>query len=402
MALAYRAHFALLRSPLATSKGMPTGAVFGFLLTLRKILEQEKPERIAVVFDASEPTFRHQEYAEYKATREKMPEELGPQLEHIRRIVEAQGIPFLRVPGFEADDVIGTLALREAAKGHDVWIVSGDKDMTQLVGPHVRLYNVQRPQQGEIDLVDEEGVKARFGVPPDRVIDVLGLMGDASDNVPGVPGVGEKTAIRLVQEHGDLETVLEKATTLAQKKLGERLAENAASARLSKRLVTIRTAVPLEARWAALARGEVDAAALREVYRELEFKDLLAELGTAGLAGAAAAGAAAGTTRYRVVDTPEALAVLVRGLEGTRSTGGFALDTETTAVDPMRAELVGLSFAWTPGGAWYVPLNRDPPIFGGEAERARETGLLFASGPKSDDTREVLERLKPVLEDASI
>src|SRR5437660_4683803 len=177
MALAYRAHFAFLRSPLATSKGLPTGAVFGFLLTLERILAQEKPERIVVIFDAPEPTFRHKAYPEYKATRDKMPEELGPQLEWIQKIVTARGIPFLRMPGFEADDVIGTLAKREAARGHDVWIVSGDKDMTQLVSPRVRLYNLMKPGAEEVDLVDEAKVLERWGVPPEKVIDVLGLMG---------------------------------------------------------------------------------------------------------------------------------------------------------------------------------------------------------------------------------
>lgn len=394
MALAYRAHFGFLRAPLTTSKGFPTSAVFGFLLTLRKILEQEKPERIAVVFDAPEPTFRHREYPDYKATREKMPPELGPQLECIRRLVEGLGIPFLRVGGYEADDVIGTLAVRESAAGHDVWIVSGDKDMTQLVGPRVRLYNVQKPRAEEIELVDEAGVETRWGVRPAQIPDVLGLMGDASDNVPGVPGVGEKTAAALVKEHGSLEKVLEAAPGIPQKKLSERLVANADSARLSKRLVTIRTDVPLDTAWDDLARKREDVKSLRTLYRELEFQDLLAALPPDE--------EAAGGVRYRTVESPEALAALVRALKATKSTGGFALDTETTGIDPMRAELVGLSFSWAKGEAVYVPVNRDPPIFGGEAERSREAGTLFASGPKSGDTREVLSRLKSVLEDATI
>src|SRR5262245_66593690 len=157
---------------------MPTCGVFGFLMPLDRILAREKPERLVVVFDATEPTFRHREYAEYKATREKMPEELLPQLEWIRRVVEARGIPFLRVSGYEADDVIGTLARREAEKGHDVWIVSGDKDMTQLVGPRGRLYNLLKPREGSVDLVDAARVKELWGVEPERVIDVLEMMGE--------------------------------------------------------------------------------------------------------------------------------------------------------------------------------------------------------------------------------
>src|SRR5262245_37133109 len=178
MALAYRAHFGFLKNPLMTSKGMPTSAVFGFLLTLDRVLGQEAPERLVVVFDAPEPTFRHKAYAEYKATREKMPEEMLPQLGYIRRIVEGLGIPFLAVPGYEADDVIGTLAKRESERGHDVWIVSGDKDMTQLVGPRVRLYNLLKPREGTVDLVDAARVKELWGVEPERVIDVLEMMGE--------------------------------------------------------------------------------------------------------------------------------------------------------------------------------------------------------------------------------
>ncbi len=390
MALAYRAHFAMTRGQtLATTKGLPTGAVFGFLRTLKKILGQEKPERICVVFDSPEPTFRHREYPEYKATREKMPDDLVPQLDWIRKVVEAMGIPFLRVPGYEADDVIGTLAKREAARGHDVWIVSGDKDMLQLVTDRVRLYNPMKPGAEAVDLVDEAGVVARFGVPPSKVVDVLGLMGDASDNVPGVPGVGDKTAQRLVVEHGSLEGALAAAPSLPQKKLAENLTRHADLARLSRRLVTIDVAVPLDASWDDLKPRPPDADALRALAVELEIEELYE--------GGKAVG------RYRTVDSPAALDDLVRRLAATRGKGGFVLDTETTSVQPMEAELVGLSFAWEEGEAWYVPVNRDPPLFGGAVERARASGSLFDDeGPRSDDARAVLERLKPVLEDPSV
>ncbi len=398
MALAYRAHFGFLRNPLTTSKGMPTSAVFGFLLTLDKVLEQEKPERVVVIFDAPEPTFRHKAFPEYKATRDKMPEELIPQLDLIRRIVEAQGIPFLRVPGYEADDVIGTLSTREAAKGHDVWIVSGDKDMCQLVNERVRLYNLLKPREGEVEIVDEKGVLERWGVPPSKVVDVLGLMGDASDNVPGVMGVGEKTASRLVAEHGSLEAVLAAAPGLPQKKLAERLVADAETARLSKRLVTIDVHTPIHETWDDLARRPVDVTALRKVYQEVEFTDRLAALGAAP---STASGAQA--LHYRTVETPEDLEGLVKSLRATKGKGGFALDTETTSVIPTQAELVGLSFSWKEGEAWYVPVNRDPPIFGGAVTRARAEGTLFdEEGPRSRDVEEILRRLAPVLEDPSI
>src|SRR5262245_16682631 len=407
MALAYRAHFAFLKNPLMTSKGLPTSAVFGFLLTLDRVLEHEAPERIVVVFDAPEPTFRHKAYAEYKATREKMPEEMIPQLAFIRTIVEGMGIPFLAVPGFEADDVIGTLARRESEKGHDVWIVSGDKDMTQLVGPRVRLYNLLKPREGSVDLVDAARVKELWGVDPERVIDVLALMGDASDNVPGVPGVGEKTAMKLVQEHGTMEAVLAAAATLSQKKLAERLVEHAGLAALSKRLVTIDTAVPLHETWDDLARRALDAKRLRDAFKELEFADRLAALpvvaevpDATGASGPPGLPAPTGT--YRTVESEADLKELIAALKATKGKGGFALDTETTGVDPTRAELVGLSFSWKEKEAWYVPVNRDPPIFGGAVERAKAEGSLFDEGPKSGDAAEILTRLKPVLEDASI
>ena len=413
MALAYRAHFAFFKNPLATSKGMPTSAVFGFLLTLDRILAQENPERIAVVFDAPEPTFRHKAFPDYKATREKMPDELIPQLDYIRRVVEGLGIPFLRMPGYEADDVIGTLAVRESAKGHDVWIVSGDKDMGQLVGARVRLYNSLKAGQSEAELVDEAGIVARWGVPPSKVIDVLGLMGDASDNVPGVPGVGEKTASKLIAEHGSLEAVLAAAPTLPQKKLSERLVEHAELARLSRRLVTIDVAVPIHTTWDDLSRRPIDAAKLRAAYAELEFTERLLALGAdagpaagsgaAGSGGGAAAGPASDARRYRAVETAKELRELVKALRATKGKGGFTLDTETTSVHPTQAELVGLSFSWKKDEAYYVPVNRDPPMFGGAAVRAKSEGSLFdEEGPRSGDLAAVLDELRPVLEDASI
>jgi DNA polymerase-1 len=404
MALAYRAHFGFLKNPLITSKGMPTSAVFGFLLTLDRILAQENPERIAVIFDAPEPTFRHHAYPDYKATREKMPEELIPQLGYIERIVQGLGIPFLKMPGFEADDVIGTLARRESEAGHDVWIVSGDKDMGQLVAPRVKLYNSLKPGAPEAELVDEAGIVARWGVPPSKVIDVLGLMGDASDNVPGVPGIGEKTASKLIAEHGSLEAVLAAGPTLPQKKLAERLVEHAELARLSKRLVTIDCAVPIEAHWDDLARRPLDPAKLRTAYADLEFNEKLLALGAvAAPEGAEATGPASDARRYRAVETAAELDALIRALEATKGRGGFTLDTETTSIHPTRAELVGLSFSWAKDEAFYVPVNRDPPMFGGEATRTKAEGSLFdEEGPRSGDLEAVLDRLRPVLEDASI
>ncbi len=395
MAMAYRAHFAFLRNPLRNAQGIDTSAVFGFLASLDRVLDDEKPEAVVVVFDAPEPTFRHRAYPEYKATRDKMPEELKPQLDWIQRAVEAYGLPFIRKSGFEADDVIGTLAKLLEADGHDVWIVSGDKDMMQLVTPHTRMYNLMKPGQSDPVLVGEPEVAEKFGVAPDKVIDVLGLMGDSSDNIPGVPGVGPKTATKLVNEHGSLEAVLKAADGLKQKKLRENLMTHADKARLSLELVTIDTDVPLDD--LNLTKGERDTEALAELYRELDFHARLDRLAVAPVGGADSP-----ASNYRLVDTPKKLDELVTQLAATKDTDGFAFDTETTSVDPLQAELVGLSFSWKAGEAHYVPVNLDPPMFGGEVSSKTPSGMLFAESGPSGDTDAVLERLRPVFEDASI
>ncbi len=391
MALAYRAHFALMRSPLTTSKGQPTSAVFGFLAALDRLRDQEAPEEIVVVFDAPEPTFRHKAYPEYKATREKMPDEMIPQLAWIQRAVEGEGLPFLRVPGWEADDVIGALARQGADAGRDVWIVSGDKDMYQLVGDHVKLYNVMKPGQAEVHLVDRVAVEEKFGVPPEKVIDVLALMGDTSDNVPGVPGVGPKRATELITTWGGLDDVLDHTDEIKQKKLKQNLVEFADQARLSRDLVTIDVHAPVSLE--GLVQEEPSVETLRELYMELEFQARLDALdsGDQGL----------GDIRYHLVDEPAKLDALVKALARQRATDGFVVDTETTAVDPMRADLVGLSFAWEEGEAYYVPCNLEPPMFGGGAKRGQAAGRLFDAGT-GQDTDAVLDRLRPVLEDEAV
>ena len=394
MALAYRAHFAFIRSPLTNAQGVETSAVFGFLGALDKVMDEEQPEEIAVVFDGPEDTFRHAIYPEYKATREKMPDEMVPQLAWIREVVEALGIPFLQVAGYEADDIIGTLAKRGSAEGKDVWIVSGDKDMLQLVDAKVRMYNVMKPGQAEPELVGVDETIAKFGVPPDKVIDVLGLMGDSSDNVPGVPNVGPKTAVMLIEAWGSLEGALEHAAEVKQTRTRERLQEFAEQARLSKQLVTIDTDVPVGDDL-ALAPGAKDIPTLRRLYAELNFKGRLERL-------EAPADEDAGEVAYQLVDTPGKLGKLVKALRATRDHGGFAWDTETTGLNPHSAELVGLSFAWKEGEAWYVPVNLDPPMFGGAIGSRHEAGTLFGTPEVGADAGPVVERLKPLLEDPAL
>src|SRR5688572_1776020 len=237
-ALAYRSHFALQRSGFTTPEGKPCGATYGFSLTLRRILENEAPERIAVAFDPPGDTFRHKKYVEYKATRQKVPDELIEQLEWLRDCVRAHGVPIFEVPGFEADDVIGTLSRQAEAKGWDVLIVTADKDMMQLVGPKVTLYNVFK-QDVDVELQGAEAVKEKFGTTPDHVIDVLAIMGDASDNIPGVCGIGEKGAVKLIQQYGSVQGVLEHLSEL-KPKVRECLERDRENLLLSLDLATIR------------------------------------------------------------------------------------------------------------------------------------------------------------------
>jgi DNA polymerase-1 len=351
-ALAYRAHFAFVQNPLTTSRGFPTSACFGYLATVRKILEEEKPEYLAVAFDRPEPTFRHERFKEYKATREKAPDELVAQLPKIKELTLALGIPVLEMPGYEADDLIGTVAKRAEREGFDVRIVSGDKDMMQLVSDRVRMYEVAKPGRSEAVEVGPEGVVEKFGVPPEKVVDVLGLMGDASDNVPGVPGVGPKTAAALVREFGSLESALAQAANAKPSKVNRNLVEFAEQARLSKELVTIDTEAPVELELQRLRPGARDARKLVQLLTELEFTHLLAELGKEGAAGADAAG-------YRVVRPGPELDAVARE---ARAAGFFVYDTETTSLDPLAAELVGVALAWKEGEAVYVPCEEPAAV----------------------------------------
>ncbi|MDA1194793.1 MAG: DNA polymerase I [Planctomycetota bacterium] len=395
MALAYRAHFAFLRNPLTNAHGVQTSAVFGFLSALDRVLLEEQPEEIVVVFDGPEDTFRHALYPDYKATRQKMPEEMIPQLAWIRQCVEALGITFLQVAGYEADDIIGTLATQGEAAGKDVWIVSGDKDMLQLVTEKVRLYNVMKPGRSEPEIMGIAETIEKFGVPPEKVVDLLGLMGDSSDNVPGVPNVGPKTALTLVQQFGGLDEALEHAEEVTQKRTRERLIEFAEQARLSKRLVTIDRDVPLPA-GVSLVQGKKDIPLLRSLYDELNFRGRLERL-------EAGDDDVTPDVAYRLVDTPGKLKKLVQALESTRETGGFAWDTETTGIDPHRAKLVGLSFAWVEGEAWYVPVNLDPPMFAAAGAFApAAAGTLFDQPVVDADAPAVMERLRGVLEDPTL
>ncbi|WP_153789286.1 DNA polymerase I [Pseudomonas sp. EMN2] len=386
----YRAFHAL--PPLTTSKGLPTGAVKGVLNMLKSLRKQYPDSLFAVVFDAKGGTFRDAMFAEYKANRPSMPDDLRVQVEPLHASVRALGYPLLCVEGVEADDVIGTLARSSAAAGRPVIISTGDKDMAQLVDGHVTLVNTMTGS-----VLDVAGVHEKFGVGPEHIIDFLALMGDKVDNIPGVPGVGEKTAVGLLTGIGgglsDVYQNLEKVAGLAirgAKTLAAKLEEHRDAAFLSYELATIKCDVELDVEVDALVCGEPDREALLALYTEMEFKSWVAEV-QRDAAQAAPKGAVTGSAS--VVEAPAAKvepqyetildqARFDAWLEKLRQAPLFAFDTETTGLDAQKAQLVGLSFAIEPNVAAYVPLAHD-----------------YEGAPAQLDREAVLQKLKPLLED---
>ncbi|PYB80360.1 DNA polymerase I [Pseudomonas sp. LB-090624] len=380
----YRAFHAL--PPLTTSKGMPTGAVKGVLNMLKSLRKQYPDSLFAVVFDAKGGTFRDAMFAEYKANRPSMPDDLRVQVEPLHASVKALGYPLLCVEGVEADDVIGTLARSSAALGRPVIISTGDKDMAQLVDGHITLVNTMTGS-----VLDVAGVHEKFGVGPEHIIDFLALMGDKVDNIPGVPGVGEKTAVGLLTGIGgglsDLYANLDKVPTLTirgAKTLPAKLEEHRDSAFLSYELATIKCDVPLDVEVEALVCGEPDRDALLALYTEMEFKSWVAEVQRdAARAGddiaPAAEPAAKVEPKYETILDQARFDVW---LEKLRQAPLFAFDTETTGLDAQQAQLVGLSFAVEPHEAAYVPLAHD-----------------YEGAPAQLDRDAVLLALKPLLED---
>jgi DNA polymerase I len=369
MALAYRSYFAFINRPLLNSSGENTSAIYGFVTTLLRILEDEKPDHIAVVFDTKEPTFRHEKYPEYKATRQKMPEDMAAQLDKLKEVVRAFNTPLLELPGFEADDIIGTLARRAEKEGVLTFMVTGDKDFMQLISPLIKMYKPGKAG-GEKEIVEERGVKEKFGVTPEQVIDVLALTGDKSDNVPGVPGIGDKTAIPLIQEYGSLDRLYENVDKIAQKGVRDKLTAHREKAYLSRELVTIHTEVPLSIDFHQLRATPADAARLLKLFSELEFRSLASRMKEKALATPASEVQAESVPAfevpaeatditndehaYRLVLTKEDLDRLCTLL---KKAGSFVFDTETTSTDPLRAELVGLSFAVKQREAYYLPVR---------------------------------------------
>jgi DNA polymerase-1 len=389
----YRAFHAL--PPLTTSKGEPTGAVLGVLNMLNKMIKEEAPDRIAVVFDAPGRTFRDDLFDQYKAHRAPMPDDLRAQVQPLFDTVAAMGLPLLRVTGVEADDVIGTLAKQGADAGFKVLISTGDKDMAQLVGPNIELLNTMSNTR-----LDRIGVKAKFDVFPEQIIDYLALTGDASDNIPGITSVGPKTAAKWLNQFQTLDSLIAHAAEISGK-VGENLRNELPMLELSRKLATIDTTLDLAITTEQLEPGAPDGARLRELYTRLELRALLKALGPEP--------AASGTTESDVViaespgagpaEVSAAIAVGTRSavrdyhkilaqqefdawLEKLNAAPLISFDTETDSLAYMQARIVGVSFAVTPGEAAYVPLGHD-----------------YAGAPPQLELARVLAALKPVLED---
>jgi DNA polymerase-1 len=354
----FRAFYAL--PPLANPQGQPTGAVYGMGNMLRKLIKDYQPKRIAVVFDVSDYSFRTELYPEYKANRQATPEDLSSQIPFILQMVEAMGLPLLRVPNVEADDVIGTLAQQAQAKGEEVLIVTGDKDMAQLVNERVSLLDTMKNRK-----LDPAGVEEKFGVPPERIVDYLALMGDATDNIPGVPGVGEKTAAKLIKEYGTLDGVIARAPEV-KGKLGENLRAHLPKLPLARELTTIRCDVELPLKLEDLHARPLDRIKLLALVERMGFHRWAEEL-KAGEASAAPATAASAppvaevkpplpAARYELVTDESALEAMLKQLAAAKL---ICFDTETDALDSNRAGIVGVSFATEPGHGWYIPLTHD-------------------------------------------
>lgn len=379
-ALIYRAYYALIKSPRINSKGFNTSAILGFVNTLEDVLKKENPTHIGIAFDPAGPTFRHEAYPEYKAQREETPEVIRLSVPIIKDIIRAYRIPILEVPGYEADDVIGTLATEAGKRGITTYMMTPDKDYGQLVGENVFMY---RPRHNDkaFEVMGVEEVKNKYAIQsPLQVIDLLGLMGDASDNIPGCPGVGEKTAQKLIAQFGNIENLLAHTDQL-KGALRTKVEENRKQIEFSRFLATIKTDVPLPLDMDALKRESPDEEELRKIFQELEFRTLLERIFKEKPKETPAATPGQGdlfgfftpeTTsepektnlatlhtlncNYQLVDNEEKLSQLLQNIV-TQSV--LSLDTETTSTDPIRAELVGMSFSYAENQAFYVPVPAD-------------------------------------------
>lgn len=356
----YRAYYAIRN--LTNSKGRPTNAIYGFVAMLNKLIKEEKPDYLGVAFDLKGPTFRHKKFQEYKITRKPMPNDLIDQMPVIKEILMAYNIPIFELQGYEADDILATIAKKASAKSIDTFIVTGDKDALQLVGPHIKVYNTHK----EGIIFDSDKVKEQFKVEPERMIDLIALMGDTSDNIPGVSGIGEKTAIQLLSEFGSFKNLFDnlgKVKSEAKRGLLERYKDQA---QMSKELAVLDCEVPIKIDFEELEIKEPDKNKLASLFRELEFKTLLDQVIARKELIA----------DYKLIENREEFKDFLKRLSAQHS---FAFDFETTSSDPMQASLVGVSFCWEEGRGWYVDF------------RVKGLGIDY-----------VLEKIKPIFENEAV
>jgi len=362
----YRAYHAI--RGLTNSRGLPTNAIYGFTRMLLKLMEDRSPQYITMFFDAKGPTFRHEMYKDYKANRPPMPEDLAVQLPYIKKVTEAFNLPIIEMPGFEADDLIGTTACRAEKEGYSVVIVTGDKDFMQLVTDKIIIWDPMKDSS-----IDPQFITEKFGIEPHQMIDVQGLSGDTADNIPGVPGIGPKTALSLIKTHHSIQGVYEKLGTITQKKQRENLENFKDQAFLSRQLVTINTRVPVSINPEEFKFKSPERKKLAELFKNLEFRQLQQ---------AVPEQADLSHKDYQAIMNLTDLERLISCLE---TTGRFAVDTETTSTNPMLANLVGLSFAVGADQAFYIPCAHN-----------------YLGAPKQLDLKTVLEQLRPVLENPAI
>jgi DNA polymerase-1 len=434
MAMIYRAYFAMISRPLINSKGKNTSAVFGFVNSLIKIIDEEEPDHIAVCFDTEMPTFRHKEFPAYKAQRQEIPTDMPWQIDKVKEVVNAYKIPLLEVGGYEADDIIGTLVKQAEKENVKSFMVTSDKDFMQLVTDKVFLYKPIRNLYGnkvtEVEIIDESGVEEKFGVDPDKVIEVLGLMGDTSDNIPGIKGVGEKTAISLIQEFGSIDNLYKNIEKIAKPKLKENLLKYKKDALLSRKLVTIITDVPLKMNFHELDRGDIRKEELINLFEELEFKSLVKKIESP-----------AKTTKKNKVKKDEVIKISIKGekvknlkvdipesqtklqtiadvkhqyftiknhdeyLRFIKKLSGqelISFDTETDNTNPMYTNLVGYSVSYREKEAFYVPIH-------GSFKSDKSEDTLFSNGNTSTGEKHIgveinfaIENLKSILENNKI
>ncbi|MBW2406904.1 MAG: DNA polymerase I, partial [Deltaproteobacteria bacterium] len=362
----YRAYHAI--RGLSNSRGLPTNAIFGFTRMLMKLMEDRSPQYVAMFFDAKGPTFRHEMYKDYKANRPPMPEDMVVQLPYIKKITAAFNLPIIEMPGFEADDLIGTTARLAEKEGYSIVIVTGDKDFMQLVTDKTAIWDPMKDTT-----IGLQSIKEKFGIEPHQMIDVQGLSGDTSDNIPGVPGIGPKTALSLIKTYCSMQGIYEKLDTLTQKKQRENLENFKDQAFLSRELVTINTRVPVSLDPAKFKVAAPERKKLSELFKNLEFRQLQQAFPEQ---------ADLSSKDYQAITNIADLQKLVSRLETAER---FALDTETTSTNPMQANLVGLSFAVCAHQAFYIPCAHN-----------------YLGAPKQLDLQTVLDRLRPVLENPQI